>query len=584
MVIRSYPKILLPLCVAVLACLVLPGSALAHAVLSSSSPTRGEVLESPPAQVTFEFNEPVEASLGAVRIFDTEANQIPTGEIQRLGDTGEEIAVDIPADLDDGTYTATYRVVSADSHPISGGLVFTVGDAAPNSGKTISELIALSDVGPVTEVSFWFDRWVGYIALAITVGLISFLLLVWSPLFRSRGELAGKAAAAVASRFRLVLGLAILAGLLASVFAMPLQGASAAGTSFWDSLRPEILREVADTRYGSVMILRILTWMALIPVAVAGHRLFADRELTRKPALIALIALPVLVLVVTPALAGHASTQHPIWLLTTSDILHVAAMSIWTGGLAALILLLPAATRAVENAAAKTSTLTGFLLRFSTVALVAVLVIAISGTVQAIVEINSFSALIDTAFGRAVLIKLVLFLILIAVASKNRRRLIPALVKRRQQNESPGKAGVSIRRNLRIEIILVTLVLAVTAALVSYPPPVAGQSGPVSGSVQTETDNLEYTVDPARVGSNEVHVYLFDDETGAPVEVRDLEMTFSLPDSGIAAIDADVRKAGPGHYVAPSAMLAVKGDWLAQAAVRFSRFDEQLVEFEVPIR
>ncbi|MGA7395847.1 MAG: copper resistance protein CopC [Solirubrobacterales bacterium] len=584
MVIRSYSKILVPLCLAVLACLVLPGSAMAHAVLSSSSPTRGEVLESPPSEVSFEFNEPVEVSLGAIRIFDTEANQIPTGEIQRLGDTGEEIAVDIPADLDDGTYTATYRVVSADSHPISGGLVFTVGDASLNSGKTISELIALSDVGPVTEVAFWFDRWVGYIALAIAVGLISFLLLIWSPLSRSRQELVGAASTAVASRFHLVLGLVILAGLLASAFAIPLQGASAAGTSFWDSLRPEVLREVADTRYGSVMILRIVALLALIPIALAGRRLVADRELTRKPALVALISLPVLVLAVTPALAGHASTQHPIWLLTTSDILHVVAMSVWTGGLGALILLLPAATRAIGSVSAKTSVLTAFLLRFSTVALIAVLVIGISGTVQAVVEVNSFPALIDTAFGRAVLIKLVLFLILIAVAAKNRRRFIPALVSRRQKNESPGKAGVSIRRNLRIELILVTLVLAVTAALVSYPPPVAGQSGPVSGSVQTEGENLEYTVDPARVGSNEVHVYLFDDETGAPVEVRDLEMTFSLPDSDIAAIDADVRKAGPGHYVAPAAMLAVKGDWLAQAAVRFSRFDEQLVEFEVPIR
>src|SRR5690606_6152248 len=122
-------------------------------------------------------------------------------------------------------------------------------------------------------------------------------------------------------------------------------------------------------------------------------------------------------------------------------------------------------------------------------------------------------------------------------------------------------------------------VLAVTAALVSYPPPIAALSGPVSGSVSAGADRLEYTVDPARVGSNEIHVYLFDDTTGAPVEVQDLEMSFSLPESDIAPIDADVRKAGPGHYVAPSAMLAVKGDWRASAAIRFSRFEEELTEF-----
>ena len=581
---RRRLHILLPLCVAVLACLILPGSALAHAVLESSSPTRGEVLKQAPAQVTFAFNEPVEASLGAVRVFDTEANQVETGEIKRLGDTGEEIAIDLPDELPDGVYTATYRVVSADSHPVSGGLVFTVGEAGPNSAKTISELIALSDVGPVTEVAFWFDRWVGYVALAVAVGLLAFLLLLWSPMARTRVRLSGKVAEAVSSRFRLLLGIAILTGLLASIFAIPLQGATAAGTSIWDSLRPEVFREVADTRYGSAMILRIVAWLALIPMALASRRLIFDPGLSKKPRLIGLLSLPVIALVVSPALAGHASTQHPIWLLTISDILHVSAMSVWVGGLVALVLLLPVATRLIEGDASKTEVLTAFLLRFSAVALIAVLIIGISGTVQAIVEVNSVSALVDTAFGRAVLIKIVLFLILVAVAAKNRRRLIPALVVRRQQKEAPGKAGLEIRRNLRIEVVLVTLVLAVTAALVSYPPPVAGKSGPLSGSVQVGADNLEYTVDPARVGSNEVHVYLFDDKTGAPVEVRDLEMTFSLPDSDIAPIEADTRKSGPGHYVVPSAMLAVKGDWRAQAAVRFSRFDEQLVEFEVLVR
>ena len=63
-----------------------------------------------------------------------------------------------------------------------------------------------------------------------------------------------------------------------------------------------------------------------------------------------------------------------------------------------------------------------------------------------------------------------------------------------------------------------------------------------------------------------------------------MELSFSLPDADIAPIEADLRKSGPGHYVAPAAELAVKGDWRAEAAVRLSRFDEQLAEFEVPVK
>lgn len=579
---RRRLKTLLSLCAAVLACLILPGSALAHAVLESSSPNRGAVLKQSPERVTFEFNEPVEASLGAVRVFDTEANEVQSGEIQRLGESGTEIAIGLEPDLPDGVYTATYRVVSADSHPVSGGLVFTVGTGGGASGKTISELIALSDVGPVTQVAFWFDRWAGYVALAVAVGLLAFLTLLWVPLAAGRRTLEARSEDA-GRRFKLLLGMAVLTGLIASLLAIPLQGATAAGTDFWSSLKPDVFREVIDTRYGTVMVLRSLAWLALIPVLLGSVRLFRDPERLGNPLVFLGIAIPAAFLAVTPALAGHASTQHPIWLLTISDILHVGSMSVWVGGLVALVLVLPVVTRGLAEVAERSRVLVDFLLRFSTVALVSVTVIAISGTVQAIVEVNSFPALVDSAFGRAVLIKIVLFAGLIWLGAHNRRRIIPALVERREGREGPGRPGILARRNLRIEVVLVTIVLAVTAALVSYPPPTASQSGPVSGSVAAGPDRLEYTVDPARVGSNEIHVYLFDDRTGAPKEIKSLELSFSLPDSDIAPIEADVRKAGPGHYVAPSAMLAVKGDWEARAAVRFSRFNEVLADFEVPV-
>jgi copper transport protein len=270
--------------------------------------------------------------------------------------------------------------------------------------------------------------------------------------------------------------------------------------------------------------------------------------------------------------------------MVPSDIVHVAAMAVWAGGLAAMLWLLPAGTRELASNAERTRLLTDASLRFSSIALVAVALIAVSGTIQAIIDVGSVSALFDTQFGRAVSIKVVLFAVLIGLGAANRRRIIPGLVKRMERSQSPGEPGNRLKRALRIEVVLVAVVLAVSAALVSYPPPDAIQAGPASGSVVVEGKQIEYTVDPARVGSNEVHLYVFDEKTGAPVQVQSMEISFSLPEADIAPIEVEARKAGPGHFVVPGAMLGVRGEWLGSAAIRLSRFEEPLAEFEFEIK
>ncbi len=574
--------------VAVLAMLSGPTDADAHAVLESSTPSRGAVLETGPGQVEFRFNEPVEASFGAVQVFDSSGAEIQESEIPPSGD-GREIGAVLPSSLEPGFYTAIYRVVSADSHPVSGGITFSVdpagsGEGGSVGGKTISELLASSEAGPVTEAGFWLDRWVGFVALALAVGSFAWLFLVWGKVRRAIPEVE-TASAAVGSRLRrTILGAAIF-GIVASLLGIPFQGAIATGKDFWQAFGGGIPVEVLSTRFGTVMLIRAAAFAALVPLAlVAVDAVRGGRPRPTVALAIASAAVGAVVLVVTPGLAGHASTQDPVWLLFPSDIVHVAAMAVWSGGLAVTLWLLPAATGAVSGTERRTDVLLAGMLRFSTVALVAVALIAVSGTVQAVAEVGSFGALLDTAFGRAVLAKIVIFALLIGLGAANRRRVIPALLSRRSRRGPPGKAGVAARRNLRLETVLVTLVLAITAALVSYPPPESIGAGPLSGSFRTAGDRIEYTLDPARVGSNEAHIYIFDDSTGAPVEVKSLELSFDPPAEGDTPIEADVRKAGPGHYVAPAVTLAIKGEWTATVAIRFSRFEESVESFEVKIR
>lgn len=333
------------------------------------------------------------------------------------------------------------------------------------------------------------------------------------------------------------------------------------------------------TRFGTVMLVRSVAWLVLIGLVWFGRGRFSRPGPVPVLACIAGFALAA-----SSAFAGHASIRDPAWLLIPSDIIHVVAMAVWTGGLAAMLALLPVATRQLPEPADRTVLLTRATLGFSALALAAVALIAVSGSVQAIVEVGSLPDLIDTQFGRAVLIKIILFAVLIGLGIINRARIIPGLVRRLERRQSPGAPGNRLRASLRIEVLLVTVVLGVTAALVSYPPPDAVQSGPASGDVVVQGKRVEYTVDPARVGSNEVHLYVFDDRTGAPVPVRSMEVSFSLPSEEIAPIEAEARRAGPGHFVVPAAMLGVQGEWRAEAAIRLSEFDEPIAEFEVDVK
>ena len=100
----------------------------AHAVLLQTTPTAGQILLKPPRDVTLRYNEPVEASLGAIRLYDSSGRRIDTGATTKP--SAQVVAVPIRTTLRAGAYVVTWRVISADSHPVQGSFTFQVGTAA----------------------------------------------------------------------------------------------------------------------------------------------------------------------------------------------------------------------------------------------------------------------------------------------------------------------------------------------------------------------------------------------------------------------------------------------------------------------
>jgi copper transport protein len=605
--------------------LLAPAVASAHARLEGTSPPEGTTAKTEPNAVVFAFDEPVEGNFGAVRVYDAEGNRVDKGDAFHPDGEGPKLGVHLEPGLPDGSYTATYRVVSADGHIVAGGYVFQIGNAGEAPTETVGELIGGSGNGKVTEVAFGMARGLEYAAIALAVGGVAFLLICWLPALGAAaavGEESRRAAsAAFAHRLRLVLRSAAALGLLATAAQIVLEGAEASGMPGFSAISKSIIEETLETNFGTVWAFAFLAWIAVALLAALLTRrirgpvspdtapepgpgssgdlmdprtnLHAVRErggpsvrpLAKPVVATLLIAVPLVYLVLCPALSGHASTQSPVALSFPVNVIHVAAMAIWLGGLATLLLVLPAATRSAATPADRGRLLSGPLRRFSALALAMVALIMATGLIQAYVYVRHLEDLVTTGYGRAVLAKFLLVLAVIGLAAYNRRSLVPRLRRIAELGGSPGLPGVLLRRVLRAELALLAVVLGVTAALASYAPPVAAEGGPFSITTTAGPTTLEMDVDPARVGTNQIHIYFFDAKTGAQYSrAKELKVEASLPSKRIGPLPLAVEDAGPGHFIVQDADLNAPGEWQIELILRISKFDEIAKKVEVPVR
>jgi copper transport protein len=214
-----------------------------------------------------------------------------------------------------------------------------------------------------------------------------------------------------------------------------------------------------------------------------------------------------------------------------------------------------------------------------------VIVIAVTGIVQAYIDVRGLEALFHTTYGALIIAKVILLALLIGLGWVNRERAMPMLKRIAGAGQAPGGTGVFVRRTMRGELALMLGVFGVTAALISYAPPIDAASGPFSTNTTLGPAELEMTVEPARVGLNTVHLYLIDAKTGSQfTETKELTATAELPAKGIGPLRLHANVAGPGHYILSSAVLSPGGTWNIQITDRVSEFEQYSRTVTVPIR
>lgn len=433
---RSAHRALLLLAALLCALLGTVQPASAHTELVSSSPKDGATPEKTPTHLTLTFDEAVD--LADVRVLTLEGDRLPVSHAAR--NNVVRVALGSPAD---GRFAVVWSVVDAeDGHASSGRIAFAVAAAATGTRDT-AVTAAAPGPSPSVRKGLVAVRWAGYLALALFVGGLAFVALLWP-------------GGAYEPRARALLGLAWTGGLLATVAAVGLQGAYASLGGLRDALRPATYADVLATEPGIVLAARGLMWVLAAVVLAALLQGAARSPGWRVGALAVTFGL-----LRTTGMTGHNSEgSEPTW-GAIADFVHLLGASLWIGGLAMLALAVLPRRRAGELAEVVPG--------YSRLAALSVTGIVGAGLVLAWQVVGSYDALLHTSYGHLLLVKTAVLggVLVAAFASRQwvRTRLDLAVLLR-------GDAATvrPFGYSVAAETGLVLVVLAVTSLLVTADP------------------------------------------------------------------------------------------------------------------
>ncbi|MFJ6389122.1 copper resistance CopC/CopD family protein [Streptomyces sp. NPDC091972] len=637
------------------------GPASAHAALTGSDPQQGVVVDKAPDQVALTFSEKVALSSDSLRVLDPKGKAVQQGKPFEV--SGTTYAVRLHSGLPDGTYTVTYQVVSADSHPVAGAFTFSIGAPSTTSVSVSGDTAG----GGVVGWLYGFGRYMSYAGFIVLVGGAAFVLGCWQ-----RG-------AGVRPMQRLVVG-GWLTLTSATLLLLLLRGSYTGSGKVGDVFDLDLLGNVLQTKAGAALVSRLLLLAAAALFISVLFGAYDKREDEEKRDLTFGLAIGGTVvaagLAASWAMAEHASVGLQAGIAMPVDVVHLLAVATWLGGLTALLVALYRSDTPVESAAVR---------RFSQVAFGSVVALVATGVYQSWRQLGSWSAFTETRYGQLLLVKIGLVALLVGVAFISRRwtaQLADTVVqrgKRAQQKERVG-AGASgsgpgsrpgsgkskggggskgaaskeagaeeggaqegrdkrgseaardskraaqlarqqaaidtarqkrardadphrfgLRRSVLAEAGVAVVLLAVTTVLTQTEPgrteedakaakaasssassESSGTSGALTLDMSFDTGGTDGTgvvtvdFDPARVGGNEMHVYV-QRPNGRAFDIPEVKVALTLEARKIGPLAVTPDRISTGHWSASNVQIPMAGDWKVAVTVRTSDIDQTTV-------
>ena len=544
---------------ALAAVLALAAGASAHAYLIRTVPPASQILNTPPAQVALSFDEAVEPRFAIISVTNALGRRVTTGSVSRDPADPDTLVVPLKPHLPEGWYLIFWRAISVDGHPVDGAFTYAVG---PDPGPAPQFPVPNVSATAVTA-QLLVARWVMFLSVMVAIGLLAMRLLIARSVVRrlpdvslravSRAQIAASVIGLIA--IPVYLDFSVANDSLRSVFDLgtlvPLFRVTAFGRAYVDL-------------EACFALFCFAAWVALrVDRPERPQRSVAELAAGTGAAFAAGAVL------VIPGAAGHAAQTSPRGFSLLLDWLHLAAGSIWLGGLVGLIVL----WQALPSGAQRVAALSRVVPRFSKVALVSVLVLLSSGTIATIFHMPTLDAIWKTGYGVAIIVKIGLLAAAVALASGNLRTSVPRL--RAARNDPAGASGAGaaalLRRLISGEAVIVTGAVFTAALLSSLaPPPPAfalqdralATVGP-GKVVRTVTQNgyaLQLLLSPNKAAApNSFAVRLL--KNGRPVDGASVTLTFNHTEMQMPQQEYQLAPRGHGVYSRSAPALVMVGKW-----------------------
>lgn len=497
------------LLIAVLSVLAAAQPVFAHASVVATFPADGAIVAAVPAELSITFNEPVRPIMVKLA-FPNGSVLLIANEAVRARDATLQFST--PSDMGEGTYTLLWRVMSADGHPVAGLSTFSIGAAS-----RVKTVVAPDETPKAAKIAILIDRAVLYLTAFIGIGGV--FCVVWL----------GFSASTAALVLRIATGTAILSAALA----VGLQGLDVLAVSPENLLKSTTWRSGLETSYAA-------TAVGIIVAALLA--LLATLRANPGQRILSLVA--VLLMAAAFAASGHASDARPRWLSGSAVFLHVASLSFWIGALAPLLATLrhPGETGGLA------------LKRFSAAAPAAITVLLLSGGYLATIQMRHVVMFSTTAYGRVLLVKLLIVAVILLIALVNRLWLTAPVLAALDGSATRGtNARKRLAQAIILELLLVTLVFVTVSVWRFTPPPralIEAAQGPASVHLDGERLSADITVTPGVVGDVAIEI--------DPVAAGEDELT-------IRGIELVLERAGPNDQVIrQKAVLSPSGQWIIE--------------------
>jgi copper transport protein len=521
------------------------GEACAHASLVKASPADGAVVPVAPAALSLTFNEPVSPLV--IRLIGPDGAPIVPRTVVGEDNT---VTVTAPANLQRGTHVLSWRVISADGHPVGGSLMFSIG--AP-SAQPAAEADSRADRG--VRAVLWAVRVVLYVGLFAGIGGAFFCAWIADPVSRRRSQ-----------PWLLVL---LAAGLVAAPASVALQGVDALDLPL-SGLTQKVSWETGlETSYGLTAIAAAFALFAGFFACVAE-----SARIARGLALLGLLGVGLAL-----SLSGHASTAQPQLVSRPALFLHAVCVAFWIGALLPLALgVRDAGKRAAPSGV-------GEVRRFSNAIVPVVVLLVLTGLWLAFVQLDRIDALWTTSYGQVLACKLAAVITLFALAAANRYWLVPKF------ESSGGAAARRFAISIAFELIIALMILGLVAIWRFTPPPRAlAADAPISVHIHGEKAMAQIEIERAKPQSPQASVLVLD---GAfqPLAAKEVTLVLANPAAGIEPIRMNATRAdssggaeaNTSSWRIGDLRIPVAGRWNLRVEILISDFEKRIIEDTVTL-